>query len=51
VRIATYNVNNVRRRLPNLLDWLRETEPDVACLQELKVAEPDFPADELEAAG
>lgn len=51
MRIATYNVNGVLRRLPNLLDWLAETEPDVACLQELKVAEPDFPAAELERAG
>jgi exodeoxyribonuclease-3 len=51
VRIATFNVNNVVRRLPNLLEWLRQTEPDVACLQELKCAEPDFPAAELKAAG
>ena len=51
MRIATFNINNVARRLPNLLDWLNETRPDVVCLQELKVAEPDFPAAELEAAG
>ena len=51
MRIATFNINGVRKRLSNLLDWLTETEPDVACLQELKVAEPDFPAAELERAG
>jgi exodeoxyribonuclease III len=49
VRIATFNVNNIVKRLANLLDWLAETEPDVACLQELKT--PDFPADALAAAG
>lgn len=51
MRIATFNINNIRRRLPNLLAWLEETAPDVVCLQELKVAEPDFPADELATAG
>ena len=51
MRIATININGVVNRLPNLLEWLDETRPDVACLQELKVAEPDFPAAELEAAG
>ena len=51
MRIATFNINNVLKRLPNLLDWLAEAEPDVVCLQELKVAEPDFPAAELERAG
>ena len=51
MRIATFNVNNVVKRLPNLLDWLKETEPDVVCLQELKTAHDRFPAAELEAAG
>ncbi|MFO1140813.1 MAG: exodeoxyribonuclease III [Amaricoccus sp.] len=51
MRIATYNVNNVVKRLPNLLAWLEATAPDVACLQELKVAEPDFPAAALAGAG
>ncbi|MBP7000960.1 exodeoxyribonuclease III [Amaricoccus sp.] len=51
MRIATFNVNNVVRRLPNLLAWLAATRPDVVCLQELKVAEPDFPADALAEAG
>jgi len=51
VRIATFNVNNVNKRLGNLLAWLAGTRPDVACLQELKAAQPGFPAAELERAG
>jgi exodeoxyribonuclease-3 len=51
VRIATFNVNNVVKRLANLLEWLAEAEPDVACLQELKTPDADFPADALAAAG
>jgi exodeoxyribonuclease-3 len=51
VRIATFNINGVVKRLANLLAWLEETAPDVVCLQELKVAEPDFPRAAIEAAG
>ena len=51
MRIATFNVNNVVRRLPNLLDWLEEAAPDVVCLQELKAADADFPAAALAEAG
>jgi len=51
LRIATYNVNGVNGRLPNLLDWLGETEPDVACLQELKAPDERFPAEAIEKAG
>lgn len=51
LRIASFNINGVVRRLPNLLDWLEETAPDIVCLQELKAAEPDFPQGALEAAG
>jgi len=51
MRIATFNVNNVVRRLPNLLDWLAAACPDVVCLQELKATDADFPADALAAAG
>ena len=43
VRIATFNINGVNRRLDHLLGWLAASEPDIVCLQELKVAEPDFP--------
>jgi exodeoxyribonuclease III len=51
VRIATYNVNGVNGRLPRLLDWLAETQPDVACLQEIKTGDATFPAPAIEAAG
>jgi exodeoxyribonuclease III len=51
VRIATFNINGVTRRLDNLLGWLAGAAPDIVCLQELKVAEPDFPRAALEAAG
>lgn len=51
MKLATYNINNVNRRLANLLDWLAEAEPDVVCLQELKAATPDFPIKAIEAAG
>jgi exodeoxyribonuclease-3 len=51
VRIATFNINGVNRRLDHLLGWLAATEPDIVCLQELKVAEPDFPRAAIEAAG
>jgi exodeoxyribonuclease-3 len=51
MRIATWNVNNVNRRLPLLLAWLDTTKPDVVALQELKAAQGDFPKAELEAAG
>ena len=34
--IATFNINNVNRRLPNLLEWLKKAKPDGVCLQELK---------------
>ena len=51
MRVATFNINGVNRRLANLLDWLAEAAPDVACLQELKCAEPDFPRAAIEAAG
>lgn len=51
MKVATFNVNGVAKRLANLLDWLAEAEPDVVCLQELKVADPDFPVREIAAAG
>jgi exodeoxyribonuclease III len=51
VRIATFNINNVRKRLDNLIDWLAETEPDVVCLQELKSEDGAFPAEPLEQLG
>jgi len=51
MKIATFNINNVVRRLPNLLAWLAEARPDVVCLQELKAAQAAFPLREIEAAG
>jgi exodeoxyribonuclease III len=51
VRIATYNVNGINGRLANLLDWLRETRPDIACLQELKAPDEKFPAAAIRTAG
>ena len=51
MRIATYNVNGVNGRLPVLLRWLAETQPDVVCLQELKTPDEKFPAAAIEAAG
>jgi exodeoxyribonuclease III len=49
--IATFNVNNVRTRLPNLLAWLRARTPDIVCLQELKSTDADFPAAAIHRAG
>jgi exodeoxyribonuclease-3 len=43
VKIATFNVNNINRRLSNLLSWLHAEKPDVVCLQELKSTDRDFP--------
>jgi len=51
MKIATFNINNINRRLPNLLRWLRTAKPDVVCLQELKAADEDFPHRELRKAG
>ena len=51
VRLATWNVNSVRTRLPRLLDWLAGTRPDVVCLQETKVPTDAFPADEVAELG
>ena len=44
MKIATFNINNVNKRLANFLDWLRKSRPDVACLQELKATDTEFPA-------
>jgi exodeoxyribonuclease III len=51
MKIASFNINNINRRLPNLLDWLRAAEPDVVCLQELKAADAEFPHAALRKAG
>ena len=51
MKLATFNVNGVNGRLPRLLEWLDETRPDVACLQEVKTSDPRFPIDALRSAG
>ncbi|MGH6886995.1 MAG: exodeoxyribonuclease III [Geminicoccales bacterium] len=51
MKIATFNINNVNRRLPNLLEWLRASEPDVVCLQELKATDASFPEAAIRDAG
>jgi exodeoxyribonuclease III len=51
VRIATWNVNSLAARMPRLVGWLAATQPDVLVLQETKLAQAAFPADELAAAG
>jgi exodeoxyribonuclease III len=51
MKIATFNINNVNRRLPNLLAWLSSAKPGVACLQELKSPDEAFPAGALSDAG
>ena len=43
MKIASFNINNLNRRLANLLSWLRERGPDIACLQELKATDSEFP--------
>ena len=51
MKIATYNINNINKRMPLLLRWLREERPDVVCLQELKCDQQSFPQAALAEAG
>lgn len=51
MKIATYNINGINRRLPNLMEWLADAAPDVVCLQELKATDRQFPATALADAG
>lgn len=51
MKIATWNVNSLKVRLPQVLDWLQAQQPDVLCLQELKMEDKDFPAGALAEAG
>jgi len=51
MKIATFNINGSRARLPRLIEWLEETRPDVACLQEIKAQDDSFPIAEIRAAG
>jgi exodeoxyribonuclease-3 len=51
MKLATWNVNSIKIRLPQLVDWLAHEQPDVVCLQETKVDDDNFPVLEMEAAG
>lgn len=51
MKIATYNVNGVNGRLPRVVEWLEETQPDVVCLQEIKTDDTRFPAKPLATVG
>lgn len=51
MKIATFNINGIKARLPRLLEWLEEFSPDVACLQEIKSVDENFPRLEIEALG
>ena len=51
MKIATFNINNINKRLANLLDWLKTARPDVVCLQELKCTDGDFPVAAIDKAG
>ena len=51
MKIATWNVNSVRKRTGNLVAWLQSAKPDVVVLQEIKAQEAQFPRLEVEAAG
>lgn len=51
MKVATFNVNNINKRLPNLLAWLKAAEPDVVCLQELKSTDAEFPQSAIRRAG
>ena len=51
MKIATFNINGINRRLPNLMEWLADAAPDVVCLQELKATDRQFPATAIADAG
>ncbi len=51
IRLASFNINGIKARLPRLLEWLEETRPSVACLQEIKTQDEGFPAAEFERIG
>src|SRR3954454_4872921 len=51
MKLATYNLNGIRARLPRLIEWLEREQPDVACLQELKCADESLPIADIEATG
>src|SRR3569833_508092 len=51
MKLATYNLNGIRARLPRLIEWLDREQPDIVCLQELKGADESLPIGDIEGAG
>ena len=51
MKIATWNINGVKARIENLCQWLKDSDPDIACLQEIKSVDEGFPRGEIEALG
>ncbi|EJT05973.1 exodeoxyribonuclease III [Rhizobium sp. CCGE 510] len=51
MKIATWNINGVKARIDNLTQWLKDSDPDIACLQEIKTVDEGFPRLEIEALG
>ena len=51
MKIASFNINDINRRLKNLIEWLGEAQPDIVCLQELKATDAEFPAEAIHQAG
>src|SRR5438552_12337215 len=51
MKLATYNLNGIRARLPRLVEWLEREQPDIVCLQELKCADESLPIADIEGAG
>jgi len=51
LKIATFNVNSIRKRLPIVLQWLKRNKPDVLCLQETKVQDSEFPLSDFDGSG
>ena len=51
MKIASWNINGIKARLDNLLNWLAESQPDIACLQEVKSVDENFPREPIEALG
>ena len=51
MKVATFNVNSIRKRLPVVKRWLKNHEPDVLCLQETKVQDSEFPIKDFSSTG
>jgi exodeoxyribonuclease-3 len=51
IKVASFNINGIKARLPRLIEWLEETQPDIACLQEIKTQDEGFPAADFAAIG